>query len=71
MIGMVDIQTERVLMAVMDALFDDVDTCPKKEQAVEIMEAIRQDNNREILDQIGSIKTVPCDPKCPRRPQPR
>lgn len=66
---MVDIQTERALMAFADALFDDADTCPKKRQAYEMMEVIRQANNQEILEQMGHIRSIPCDPNCPRRPR--
>jgi hypothetical protein len=39
---MVDIQTERVLNVVIDALFDDANDCPKKRIAYQIMENIKR-----------------------------
>ncbi|MDW5563968.1 MAG: hypothetical protein SA339_12170 [Methanomassiliicoccus sp.] len=62
-----DIQTERVLIAVMDALFDDVEDCPKKRQGYQIIENIRHANNQEIMEQIGAIAKEPCDPNCLHR----
>lgn len=62
---MVDIHTERVLMAFADVLFDGADDdCSKKKQAYEIMETIRQANNQEILEQLGAIARRPCNPNC-------
>lgn len=68
---MVDIQTERVLNAVIDALFDDADDCPKRKLAYRIMENIRQANNQEIIEQLGGIPRTPCDPSCRHRQKPR
>jgi hypothetical protein len=64
---MVDIQSERLLIAVMDALFDDEDDCPKKIQGYQIIENIRHANNQEIMEQIGAIAKKPCDPNCRHR----
>lgn len=69
---MVDIQTERVLNAVIDALFDDAgDDCPKKRMAYRIMENIRQANNQEIIEQLGGIPGTPCDLNCRHRQKSR
>ncbi|WP_026068910.1 hypothetical protein [Methanomassiliicoccus luminyensis] len=65
---MVDIQTERIMMAHTDVLFDDADDdCPKKKMAYKMMESIRQANNQEILEQIRGIARTPCNPSCRHR----
>lgn len=65
---MIDIQTERVLMAFADALFEDCDNdCPKKVQAYVIIENIRRTNNEEIFEQIGFFRGRPCPSDCARK----
>lgn len=62
----IDIQSERILVAVIDALFEDADDdCPKAKAAYQMLERIREANNLEIMEQIGYVVMRPCPPRCP------
>lgn len=63
-----DIELERTLEAIFGRLFDDVDDpCPKAKSAYDLLDTMKQTNNKEILEQIGYLKVPPCNPDCPHK----
>ncbi len=65
---MMNIETEKVLEAVIERLFSDSDDeCPKAQSAYYMLDTIKRENNGEIIRQLGAVEVKPCDPNCPHR----
>lgn len=66
---MVDIQTERVLEAVIDEVYNQMDRscrdqCPAMEAFTDVLLLIKHANNEDIMGQIGGIRLRECPIHC-------